>query len=357
MNKILFALLFIFAFGNDNEKLVYIKQNSILSKDDAIKYVGQIIGINYNVTILENSKIKSIGFIGINDSVSIKNESSSWIDKGDGILENTFYFKIKSKNFFIPTLEIIVDNNGEEYRIYSDNLKGNAIPLVKNNYSGVIANNLILRDHNISSYDDANNIIILDLEAIYSNLEDFKLKNISKQGFKNLSFSDDKSSAIYYAILPKNIMKLKFDYFNLESQQYKTIDIENIISNNGIVIIDEKANNKNYTLIFKNIVICIIIFSILISLFFKKIPFKIKLSGLIIAIALIIYLYVSINVKKEGILNAKSHIRILPIIDNSTILEKVNVDTKVTILNSYNDYYKILTSNNKVGWVKKSEVK
>lgn len=364
MNKILLLLLFSFSFlfgdealesAQEQAKLIYIKQEVNLEQQ---KYVGQIISVKYNVLVLENSSISSIGFLDSpNSNVTLKNPNSSWNELSDGSLENVFYFKINAVNFYIPSLEIIANKDDFVEKETSERLRGTAISLDENHpkYSGIVAQNLEINHSSIKFYDKDNNIIVLDLKANYSNLENFRIKNIKEQGFESSKFGIAESSGIYYIIIPNNIIDFEFEYFELQSQSYKMLHIKNIINKEQISV-NQDINPINKVLIFQNIIIFIIILILLIVFFIRRIPFKIRLLGLIVAICLLIYLVVSLNLKKDATLSANSYITILPT-KNSTIIEKINAGTRVEVLNSHGEYYKIITSDGKIGWIKKVEVK
>lgn len=366
IKKLILILFIVFAYAedstdvaNDNidnvSKLVYIKQE-MLKDSTNLNYIGEIIGIKYNVIVLDNASIRSIGFLE-QKGVELKNEKSSWNELGDGTLENTYYFKIKSKNFTIPTLEVIVENDSLRDSATSQNITLNAIALNTNHpkYVGVVANSLSIQKYAIKKYDEHNNILLLDLVAESANLEDFKLQGIQKQGFESSNFNTNKPSGTYYAIFPNHSPSIEFEYFDLQSQTYKLIQLKNIINQEEINTNQDIAP-INKVLLFKNILILVFVFIMLIAFFIRKIPFKLRLTLLILAIILILYLVISINTKESGTLKTDSTITILPT-SNSTIIAKIPSNTEVQIISKYNDYYKIITNDNKTGWVIKDNVK
>lgn len=367
IKKLILILLVVFANAEDAadnaenntlenaSKLVYIKQE-LLKDSTNLNYIGEIIGIKYNVIVLENASVRSIGFLE-QKGVEIKNENASWNELEDGTLENTFYFKIKSKNFTIPKLEVIVENDSLRDSATSQDITAEAISLNTNHpkYIGVVANGFNIQHHAIKKYDEQNNILLLDLSAESANLEDFKLQGIQKQGFESSNFAADKSSGIFYAIFPNHSPSIEFEYFDLQSQTYKLIQLKNIINQEEINTNQDIAP-INKVLLFKNILILAFVFIMLIAFFIRKIPFKLRLALLILAIILILYLVISINAKESGTLKTDSTITILPT-SNSTIIAKIPSNTKVQIISKYNDYYKIITNDNKTGWVIKDNVK
>lgn len=360
MIKKLILILFLTFLYADNatdntSKLVYIKQE-VLKDTNSLNYIGEIVGVKYDVIVLDNASISSINFLE-QKGVELKNPDSSWTELDDGTLENTFYFKIKAKNFTIPALEVMVTNNDTKDSATSQSISNQAIDLRLNhpNFTGVIANNFEIINYAIKKYDEHNNILLLNIFADMANLEDFKLKGVIKQGFNSLTADNNQSSGIFYAIFPNHSPNIEFEYFDLQTQTYKSIQLNNIVNQEEIDT-NQDMSPINKVFIFSNILILIVVFIMLIAFFIRKIPFKLRLSMLIIAIILMLYLIISINDDENGVLKEDSLITILPI-PNSTIIAKIPINTKVKIVSKYNDYYKIITNDDKTGWIKKDNVK
>ncbi|BDR27769.1 hypothetical protein [Helicobacter suis] len=58
---------------------------------------------------------------------------------------------------------------------------------------------------------------------------------------------------------------------------------------------------------------------------------------------------------RNGLLKARSEIKILPT-ENSTLLATPQQVLHVKIIGSHAKYYKIMTNDEKIGWVKKEDV-
>ena len=357
MSRILLLILpLLFLFANDQAKLIYIKQENL--NNNSQTYVGQTIAIKYNILVLDNSSISSVGFLDSpNSNTTLKNPNSSWNELDDGSLENIYLFKINNTEFYIPKLEVIINNGEIIEQETSDVINGNAIALINNHplYSGVVATRLALGHHSIKFYSQNSNIIVFDINADHSNLEDFKLNNALEQGFERKTIEMDQSSGIYYAIIPNNIREVEFEYFNLETQSYKKISIQNTINKDQISV-NQDINPINKALIFQNITIVVLILLFIGTFFIKKIPIKIRILSIIIAVILLLYLVFSFNFKKEAVIINNSYITILPT-RNSTIIEQVIANTNVEIVNSHGNYYKIITNDGKTGWINKSNLK
>lgn len=353
----LFVLMFSSANAEENEiqsRLVYVKSEVLEPKE--LHYIGEIVGVKYSVLVLENAKVRSISFLD-SDGIIIKNGDESWEQLDDGSLQNIIYFKIVGKKFAFPRLEVIVDSDDFSDSAMSSEMIGEAIDLSANHkqFNGVVAQSLKIHNHSVKEFDEKTNIIILDLSAEWANLEDFKIANIKKQGFESLNEGISRSSGIYYAILSNQVAALDFEYFDLASQTYKQEHIKNAI-NKAHISINPEIAPINKVLIFKNIVILIVSFALFVAFLIRKIPRKVRIGALVLGIALLLFVVISVNLNENGTMKNDSYIRILPT-TNSTIIAKIPANAEVQIISKHNDYVKILTPDNKTGWVEKANVK
>lgn len=335
-------------------KLVYVKSEVLEPKE--LRYIGEIVGVKYSVLVLEDAKIRSMGFLDSN-GILIKNADSSWEQTEDGSLQNTIYFKIVDKKFAFPQIEVIVDSEDSSDSAVSSETLGEAIDLRANHkaFNGVVAQNLKVNNHSVKQFDEKNNIIILDLSAEWANLEDFKIAGFKKQGFESINEGISRSSGIYYVVLPNQVATVNFEYFDLNSQTYKQEHIKNAI-NKAQISINPEIAPINKVLIFKNIVILALSFVLFVAFLIRKIPFKIRVSLLVVGVLLLLFVVISVNINEKSSMKNDSYLRILPT-TNSTIIAKIPVNAEVQIISRHNDYVKILTPDNKTGWVEKASVK
>lgn len=357
--RFLHILLLIFlsvniSFGDEvKSKLVYIK-SEVLNPSE-LHYIGEIMAVKYNVLVLEDSQVRSIGFLETN-GISIQNNDSSFTKLDDGTLEKIIYFKIMEKNFAFPRLEVIVESGDSSDVSISNEMLGVALNLHTNHptFSGVVAKSLKVKNQTVRQYDEKNNIILLEIDAELANLEDFKIPNLKKQGFESFNSIITRNNGIFYVILSNQVNALDFEYFDLTTQTYKQQHIKNI-ANHANISINQEIAPINKVLIFKNIIILFISFALFVAFFIRKIPFKIRIALLIVGILLLIFVVVSVNDKERGIITQDSYARILPT-TNSTIIAKIPANTAVQVISKHNDYIKILTPDNKTGWIKKENV-
>lgn len=355
--QILLLFTLFFTQSNADEiqsKLVYIKDE--VQNPSELRYVGEIMAVKYSVLVLEGAQVRSIGFVE-GEGVAIQNNEQSFENTDDGRLEKIVYFKILEKNFSLPRLEVIVEGAESSDVSISKETFGTAINLSPNhpNFSGVVANSLKIRNKSVRQYDEKNNIILLELDAQMGNLEDFKLGGIKKQGFESFNSIITRSNGFFYAIISNQISAIEFEYFDLSAQTYKQERIKNI-ANSANIAINQEIAPINKVLVFKNITILIVSFALFVAFFIRKIPFKIRIAMLVVGILLLLFVAISVNDKERAIITKDSYARILPT-TNSTIIAKIPANTAVQIVSKHNDYVKILTPDNKTGWVERESIK
>ena len=352
-----FIFAFIFAPLNADEiksKLVYIADE--VQNPSELRYVGEIIAVKYSVLVLENAQVRSIGFVE-GSGIKIQNNEQGFESADDGRLEKVAYFKILEKNFSLPRLEVIVEDAESSDVAVSKESVGSAINLMPNhpNFSGIVAQAFKIRNKSVRQYDEKNNIILLEMDAEMGNLEDFKIANIKKQGFESFNSIITRSNGLFYAIVSNQIPSLEFEYFDLSAQTYKQERIKNIANSANIAINPEIAP-INKVLVFKNITILVISLILFVAFFVRRIPLKIRIAMLVVGVLLLLFVAISVNDKERGTITKDSYARILPT-TNSTIIAKIPANTAVQIISKHNDYVKILTPDNKTGWIEKEGVK
>ncbi len=335
-------------------KIAYI--NVSFPSADTGLYVGQDIEVKYSLTLLSGAKLASAEFIDLSakNNVELKNKGASWQQGIDGVLVNTYIYKIMGKDVTLPPLRIKAISNDKSYEeeIIANGAKLQAIELSHNaSYVNVIADAMEVVDYRVKEYDEANNIIIFQIESKGANLNTMRFTQYQKQGLESSKVVDGVTYGIYYVVLDKSIRSLSFDYFNLTQKQFVNITLPINLTRN---IIDESGDIKprNTFLIFKNLLVGgLIIFVGIIWVVFKK-GRKITLSILVLLVLVLLYNIFFSAV--SGIAQAGANISIIPT-HNSTITEVVKTPIEVAIIGEYGDYYKVMIEN-RVGWVRKEYV-
>lgn len=313
-------------------------------------YQREIVHATYRLLVLANLQSLKTEFIGGDGSVSVLNPNAPWKREADGSFSNTFYFKIQAQSFTIPKIRVSAEVNGYTDSDESEGRSGKAIVLDRNAlFSKVIAKELRITDYKITSYDNENNLAVFRIEAENSNLEDFSLPYYKKQGVESSSFSPQLSSMIYYVILPKSEESIEFDYFASSDYQYRRLSLPNIA-------VDEKVSTqsdikpKNNLRIFE-----LSLLGMGILLFAGLYLYRRHILFLLIAFALLGYGIYSLSAKDEGYLKPEAEVRILPTY-NSTVILRPESRLKIEILSEHNGYFKIISEDEKIGWVRKEEV-
>ncbi len=340
-------------------KVVYVKIPRLEDLENNPVYIGQIIGVTYDLLLFDAEFLEA----KIKDEldktqIELLSKMPKWKKVEKELFRATYYYKIKGIKASIPPLEVSAFSNKDKYIDYSiaPKVTLQVTDLSKNpRYANVMAKDLQVLQYKTKDYDDKNNILVVELAFKEANWEDFHIKEALKQGFDNVSLNQIKAkegSVFYYCVLPKTIQNLSFDYFSLSNRQFKTLSFSTIPTQDTTGIQSDLIPKNNF-LVFSNVALLAlcVFFLVLFFIFGRKLIFL----GLGI-LCLGFVLYNLLFTQKSALLLAHQKIRILPT-QNSTILGLSKNEMPIKILGSHDDYYKILTPHEQIGWVKKDEVK
>ncbi|WP_154422470.1 SH3 domain-containing protein [Helicobacter pylori] len=340
-------------------KVVYVKIPRLEDLENNPVYIGQIIGVTYDLLLFDAEFLEA----KIKDEldktqIELLSKMPKWKKVEKELFRATYYYKIKGIKASIPSLEVSAFSNKDKYIDYSiaPKVTLQVTDLSKNpRYANVMAKDLQVLQYKTKDYDDKNNILVVELAFKEATWEDFHIKEALKQGFDNASLNQIKAkegSVFYYCVLPKTIQNLSFDYFSLSNRQFKTLSFSTIPIQDTTGIQSDLIPKNNF-LVFSNVALLAlcVFFLVLFFIFGRKLIFL----GLGI-LCLGFVLYNLLFTQKSALLLAHQKIRILPT-QNSTILGLSKNEMPIKILGSHDDYYKILTPHEQIGWVKKDEVK
>ncbi|WQY16665.1 SH3 domain-containing protein [Helicobacter pylori] len=340
-------------------KVAYVKIPRLEDLENNPVYIGQTIGVTYDLLLFDADFLEA----KIKDEldktqIELLNKMPKWKKVEKELFRATYYYKIKGVKASIPPLEVSAFSNRDKYIDYSiaPKVTLQVTDLSKNpRYANVMAKDLQVLQYKTKDYDDKNNILVVELAFKEANWEDFHIKEALKQGFDNASLNQIKAkegSVFYYCVLPKTIQNLSFDYFSLSNRQFKTLSFSAIPTQDTTGIQSDLIPKNNF-LVFSNVALLAlcVFFLVLFFIFGRKLIFL----GLGI-LCLGFVLYNLLFTQKSALLLAHKKIRILPT-QNSTILGFSKNEMPIKILGSHDDYYKILTPHEQIGWVKKDEVK
>ncbi|EJC51978.1 putative periplasmic protein [Helicobacter pylori Hp P-26] len=340
-------------------KVAYVKIPQLEDLENTPVYIGQIIGVTYDLLLFDAEFLEAKIKDGLDKTqIELLNKMPKWKKVEQELFRATYYYKIKGVKAIIPSLEVSAFSNKDKYIDYSiaPKVALQVTDLSKNpRYANVMAKDLQVVQYKTKDYDDKNNILVMELAFKEATWEDFHIKEAIKQGFDNASLNQIKAkegSVFYYCVLPKTIQNLSFDYFSLSNKQFKTLSFSTIPIQDTTGIQSDLIPKNNF-LVFSNVALLAlcVFFLALFFIFGRKLIFL----GLGI-LCLGFVLYHLLFTQKSAILLAHKKIRILPT-QNSTILGLSKNEMPIKILGSHDDYYKILTPHEQIGWVKKDEVK
>ncbi|KAA6507628.1 SH3 domain-containing protein [Helicobacter pylori] len=340
-------------------KVVYVKIPQLEDLENTPVYIGQIIGVTYDLLLFDAEFLEAKIKDGLDKTqIELLNKMPKWKKVEQELFRATYYYKIKGIKASVPSLEVSAFSNKDKYIDHSiaPKVALQVTDLSKNpRYANVMAKDLQVVQYKTKDYDDKNNILVMELAFKEANWEDFHVKEALKQGFDNASLNQIKAkegSIFYYCVLPKTIQSLSFDYFSLSNRQFKTLSFSAIPTQDTTGIQSDLIPKNNF-LVFSNVALLAlcVFFLVLFFIFGRKLIFL----GLGV-LCLGFVLYNLLFTQKSALLLAHKKIRILPT-QNSTILGLSKDEMPIKILGSHDDYYKILTPHEQIGWVKKDEVK
>ncbi|WRB94331.1 SH3 domain-containing protein [Helicobacter pylori] len=340
-------------------KVVYVKIPQLEDLENNPVYIGQIIGVTYDLLLFDAEFLEAKIKDGLDKTqIELLNKMPKWKKVEKELFRATYYYKIKGLKASVPPLEVSAFSNKDKYIDHSiaPKVTLQVTDLSKNSrYANIMAKDLQVLQYKTKDYDDKNNILVVELAFKEANWEDFHIKEALKQGFDNVSLNQIKAkegSVFYYCVLPKTIQNLSFDYFSLSNRQFKTLSFSTIPTQDTTGIQSDLIPKNNF-LVFSNVALLAlcVFFLVLFFIFGRKLIFL----GLGI-LCLGFVLYHLLFTQKSALLLAHKKIRILPT-QNSTILGLSKNEMPIKILGSHDDYYKILTPHEQIGWVKKDEVK
>ncbi|PDW33915.1 hypothetical protein BB453_02145 [Helicobacter pylori] len=340
-------------------KVAYVKIPQLEDLENTPVYIGQTIGVTYDLLLFDAEFLEAKIKDGLDKTqIELLNKMPKWKKVEKELFRATYYYKIKGVKAIIPSLEVSAFSNKDKYIDHSiaPKVTLQVTDLSKNpRYANVMAKDLQVVQYKTKDYDDKNNILVMEIAFKEATWEDFHIKEALKQGFDNASLNQIKAkegSVFYYCVLPKTLQNLSFDYFSLSNKQFKTLSFSTIPTQDTTGIQSDLIPKNNF-LVFSNVALLAlcVFFLALFFIFGRKLIFL----GLGI-LCLGFVLYHLLFTQKSALLLAHKKIRILPT-QNSTILGLSKDEMPIKILGSHDDYYKILTPHEQIGWVKKDEVK
>lgn len=287
-------------------------------------------------------------------NMNVLNAEQPWMAVDKNSFENRFFFKAYEEDFILPTFQVLLYKN--EQLVDLAYLKPKEIRFSKlangdNSFSNIIAKDLIINTYKTKQYNNKELLTILDIDATYSNLEDFYLKEFSKdQGISSIEDEYPKQHILYYVVAPIHKKELAFTYFNTTLNKFNTISIplkleDELVSTQT----DLNPNNSNFEL-YKKIALLVVLLLFLIMFIWKR-----RYIYLIIVLILTIFAIIYLMPNKNIIVKKGSFVYILPT-NKSTVFYEFKNNRKVEVLTKKDEFIKIMFTdsnlNKIIGWVK-----
>ena len=283
-------------------------------------------------------------------NLSVINPNNPWKKVSNDTYENNFYLKVKNSNFKLPNISVKLLSNGslvDESELASVSIRYSDIGKSDDRFSGVVAENFILKAYKTKQYNNQEALTIIDVDALNANLEDFKLTKVDEQGVSAIKDNSASQNLVYYFVTPIYEKNLTFTYYNSLTKNFKEVKVPLILQNELVSTQTDlnpiDSNFEKYKKIF-----AIIIFILCLALFIWK---RNKFTMILAIIFFIISVLYNMP-NSTGIVKKDAFVYILPT-KNSTIFFKLENDQKVEILENENGFVKVLgIDNDFIGWIK-----
>jgi hypothetical protein len=311
-------------------------------------YIGEIFSIKVKAIIANDDFDELYSELLDANNTDVINPNSRWQWFSDNIFYNTYYLKVNDKNATLPSIALNITKNSS--MIDSGTLKAIAPDIIQLNgtkyFSNVIAHSLHVIKSKTSQFDDKNLIVVLQIKAKQSNLLDFKLSWVNRDGIDSSKNDGIYDKIYYYAIIPQYTKKFDFTYFDMLSNKFIKISIPIVINDDSVSTQIGLNPQESSIQIYKDAMFAIVAFLFL--LLFIRRRKKVYLILILSILALFIYSknpFNSIKIEKN------TNLKILPT-KNSTIFYTTNRTLYAQLLGSRQDFKKILLPNGKIGWIK-----
>lgn len=310
-------------------------------------YVGEVFPIKVKAIIANDDFEELSTSLQDGEKIDILNPESKWQWFSDNIFYNTFYIKAKNTKSKLPNIQLNIYKNKQQTD--SAIIEATHPSIIQLNgtkyFSNVIAQELKVKKYKTSQFDDKNYIVVLEIEAKQSNLEDFKLTWVTRDGIDSSVNNLPYYKIFYYAIIPNYIKKFDFTYFNSNKNQFDKISMPIMLSDDTVSTQIGLNPAESSIRIYKDFtyLICGLF---LILLFIRRR----KLIYIIVLILLVILFLYEKNPLNSIKIEKNTQIKILPT-EKSTVFYTTNRILYAQKLDTKDEYIKILLPNGKIGWI------
>jgi len=332
----------------EREKMIYLSYEFYPKK----VYVKQHFFITLKAIVIdENINRLKLEYIG-GKNYKVINQNPKWEKIADKSFVCNIYFKLQSNSSKLPAIKITALGSGT--KSYTQIIKPKELKLIELKkselFSGVMAKDLKVVSHKEKRYDDKNILVLMDLNATMSNLEDFHLSFVQKEALDSFKDHLMYQQVYYVCIVPNYQKEFKFKYFDLDSNRFTRISFPIIMADltlsTQLGLNPKKSKLYIYELIF--------LFGLAIIFLLIYLKSKSKFS-LFIALLIAVFTLFTKVITPTLNLPKDTKIRILPT-HNSTIFFKTSKPTEVKVLLKKEGYSKVLLPSGKIGWIKDDDL-
>jgi hypothetical protein len=337
------------AYQQDDSKQIFISYE----KAPAEVYLGEIFPITLKAIITRDDYERIATFMLEDNNFNVLNIKNKWSkESNNNYFTNTLYLQALRSTSKLPTFLIeLVDG---EIIIEEAELEGENIDVRKVNgdakFSGVVARSLAVKNEITNKFDDKSLIVSLGIEATYSNLQEFNLRNQNNGSIDVFKGDIELQYIEYDIIVPSYTQELEFTYFDTVNHDFRLVKVPLNIKSDDVSTHTDLNPKENKFKLYKDI-----LFGTLCALMILIFIFKKYKSALLAAILIAIYLFYTNNPFNKITLSPESIIRVLPT-DKSSVFHITEGFLEVERLMSKNGYIKIMLPSGRIGWVKEEYV-
>ncbi len=298
--------------------------------------------------IVTHENINAIQSIFLNQkNITILNENSPWKKISGNSYENSYILKAFSTSATLPDIKITATL--EHGKTQSETLNSYQPTIVAlredKEFCLVLSRDLTLQSHHEKKYDEKSNIVVMEINASYANLEDFHIPYAIRDGIDEIKYSGNDQTIYYFAIIPNDIKVFKFKYFDLVSNKYNIVSFPIVLQDSSVSTQTDLNPEESRFALYK--AIALIVLAFIVFLFYLK---SRKLYLLILALSIGVFVfYIRMPISKIT-LQKDVKLRILPT-NNSTVFYKTEDAIQADILLEKDGYIKVLLPNKKIGWI------
>ena len=319
-------------------------------------YVGEVFPI---IIYARTNELSDFDFdikLNKNEDLKFLNENLKWLKKGSEY-EATLWLEAKSANAKLESIKVYLTRNKIAFKESTLNIQNLSFKRINADkfYSNLVASNLEIKRVKSSYFDDKNLVMIVALQAQNANLSDFNITNdtsIIQQRIDNINGDFNSSSAFYSAIFAPSKKELSFSYFNTQTKKLENINLKVEISSDETVNTQSDLNPKiNSMDLYKQIALWLVAG-------FCAIVFVFKRSYILLFVAVLSFVlsFMFTNSTHKAIFKANSSAKLLPT-SNSTYFYTSSKDEEVEVIDSRQNYKKILFKDGKIGWVDEKDLR